>query len=62
MYYRIERESWKGGFGSEVVIARILDSDIEEEKNMLFPLCVCHHGLITKRNDSFVVGRIVLQI
>ena len=62
MYYRIERESWKGGFGSEVVIARILDSDIEEEKNMLFPLCVCHHGLITKSNDSFIVGRIVLQI
>ena len=62
MYYRIEREVWSGAFGSEVVYARVVESNNESELNMLFPLCVCHHGMITKGHDSFVVGRIILQI
>lgn len=62
MYYRIEREVWSGAFGSEVVYARVVESDNESEVNMLFPICVCHHGLITKGHDSFLVGRIILQI
>ena len=63
MYYRIDRSSWCGGFGSEVVLARVTECPSDNSLvDYVFPLCVCHHGLITKGRDSFVTGRIVLQL
>lgn len=63
MFYTIKREEWDGGYGSEVVFARITEStDFEYPADTVFPLCVCHHGLITKSNDNFVSGCIILQI
>lgn len=63
LYYKIDRTQWFGGFGSEVVLARVTECEDDDTLvGYIFPLCVCHHGLITKGRDSFVVGRIIVQL
>ena len=68
LYYKIDRSQFNGGFGSEVVLARVTECKDDmgnDDSNLIgyiFPLCICNHGLITKGHDSFVVGRIIIQL
>lgn len=68
LYYKIDRNQFNGGFGSEVVLARVTeckDDSGNDDSNLvgyIFPLCICNHGLITKNRDSFIVGRIIIQL
>ena len=68
LYYKIDRNQFNGGFGSEVVLARVTeckDDNGNDDSNLvgyIFPLCICNHGLITKNRDSFIVGRIIIQL
>jgi hypothetical protein len=63
LYYKIDRTQWYGGFGREVVLARVTEcAENPNLVNYVFPLCICDHGLITKGRDSFVTGRIIIQL
>ena len=62
LFTRIERKSFESALGEMIIYAKVVESELANEKDKLIPFALIRHGLITKDKDTLLVRRVIVQI